>query len=179
MRIISSIAGLALAAFVGWIVGGLYPPPPALLAWVNRDAVAQRWNELEAQVLRSSAPPATVAASATAATATSPASGGAVDAPTLQQLRAWISEARRKYPYADSEERMYAVMICESKGQAGIVNPAGPYSGLFQYSPGLWKGAWNVYRDQDVLDPKAQIFATALAWQKNMQGQWGCYTHPH
>jgi len=83
------------------------------------------------------------------------------------------------HPYAESEERMYAVMMCESRGQAEIVNPAGPYSGLFQYSPATWGGDWNLYRDQNILDPRAQIFATALAWQRNMQGQWGCYRRPH
>jgi hypothetical protein len=73
---------------------------------------------------------------------------------------------------------MYAVMMCESRGQAALVNSAGPYTGLFQYSTATWKSAWNQYRDQSVLDARAQIFATALAWQMHMQGQWGCYTHP-
>lgn len=94
---------------------------------------------------------------------------------TLEQYRAWISEARVKHPYADSEERMYAVMMCESGGKASIVNPAGPYSGLFQYTTPTWKAAWNTYRDESILDAKAQIFATALAWSLKMQAQWGCY----
>lgn len=94
---------------------------------------------------------------------------------TLEQYRAWISEARVKHPYADTEARMYAVMMCESGGKASIVNPAGPYSGLFQYSTATWKGAWNTYRNENILDAKAQIFATALAWSLKMQGQWVCY----
>lgn len=108
-----------------------------------------------------------------------PASGGAVGEQTLDQYRAWISEARARHPYPDSEERMYAVMICESGGRATIVNPAGPYSGLFQYGPALWSGDWNIYRDQDILDPQAQIFATALAWSNGMQGHWGCYSRAY
>jgi murein DD-endopeptidase MepM/ murein hydrolase activator NlpD len=95
---------------------------------------------------------------------------------TLSQYRAWITEARARHPYADSEAQMYAVMMCESRGQATLVASAG-YSGLFQYSPTTWRGAWNDYRDQNILDPRAQIFATALAWQKHMQRQWGCYGH--
>lgn len=119
------------------------------------------------------AAPAVRPAPPPAPTTPKPSAGSASE--TLQNYRAWITEARAKYPYADSEQRMYDVMMCESGGKASIVNKAGPYSGLFQYSKALWSGAWNSYRDQDVLDAKAQIFATALAWQKNMQGQWGCY----
>lgn len=97
---------------------------------------------------------------------------------SLAQYKAWIAEARAKHPYADSEQRMYDVMMCESGGNAKIVNRAGPYSGLFQYATGTWNGGWNEYRSENVLDARAQIFATALAWQKKMQRQWGCYTHP-
>lgn len=97
----------------------------------------------------------------------------------LSQYRAWISEARARHPYPESEERMYAVMMCESGGRATIVNQAGPYSGLFQYSTATWNGDWNTYRDEGILDPRAQIFATALAWSNGMQGHWGCYSRPH
>lgn len=93
----------------------------------------------------------------------------------LDQYQKWISEARIKHPYADSEARMYAVMMCESGGKASIVNPAGPYTGLFQYATPTWKAAWNTYRNESILDAKSQIFATALAWSLKMQGQWGCY----
>ena len=65
------------------------------------------------------------------------------------------------------------------KGNASLVARAGPYSGLFQYGTRTWKGAWNTYRDEDILDPKAQIFATALAWKNEMQHQWGCYSRAH
>jgi hypothetical protein len=103
----------------------------------------------------------------------------AVDQQTLDQYQAWIHEAREKHPYADTAQRMYDVMVCESKGNAVIVNPAGPYYGLFQYAKGTWKSPWNTYAEADVRDAKAQIFATALAWQLRKQGMWGCYKRAH
>lgn len=99
----------------------------------------------------------------------------APDASTLAQYRAWIAEARKKHPYPESEARMYAVMMCESAGRAAVVNPAGPYTGLFQYVAGTWNDTWNTYRNAGMTDAKAQIFATALAWSLNMQNHWGCY----
>ena len=97
----------------------------------------------------------------------------------LAQYRTWISEARVAHPYSDSEQRMYEVMMCESGGQADIINPAGPYTGLFQYADGTWNGEWNTYRDSEATDARAQIFATALAWSLDMQSQWGCYSRAH
>ncbi|MEM1150663.1 MAG: hypothetical protein AAGI03_08910, partial [Pseudomonadota bacterium] len=102
-------------------------------------------------------------------------SGGS-SSDSLDQYRAWISEARVAHPYPESEQRMYDVMMCESGGRADIVNPAGPYTGLFQYVDGTWNGDWNTYRDQGITSARAQIFATALAWNRNMQNHWGCYT---
>jgi len=99
----------------------------------------------------------------------------APDEATLKIYRAWIGEARAKHKYADSESRMYAVMMCESGGRAGVVNPVGPYSGLFQYAVPTWKDKWNTYADGGILDAKSQIFATALAWSLKMQSHWGCY----
>jgi hypothetical protein len=96
-------------------------------------------------------------------------------ADTLSQYRAWIAWARRQHPYEESEARMYAVMMCESGGRPLIANPAGPYTGLFQYSNATWNDAWNTYRDRGVKSAEAQIMATALAWSLNMQSQWGCY----
>lgn len=102
---------------------------------------------------------------------------GRADTETVARYRDWISEARALHPYDDSERRMFEVMRCESGCNASAVNRAGPYRGLFQYSDATWHGAWNLYRDKSVLDPKAQIFATALAWSKHMQRRWGsCYT---
>jgi hypothetical protein len=88
--------------------------------------------------------------------------------------RAWMEEARALHPYAESVEVMWAVMICESSGDAEVVG-GGLYHGLFQYSAETWGGAWNLYRDQPILDPRAQIFATAKAWQDGNQSWWGCY----
>lgn len=99
----------------------------------------------------------------------------APDEATLKIYRTWIGEARAKHKYADSEARMYAVMMCESGGRAGVVNPVGPYSGLFQYAVPTWKDKWNTYADGGILDAKSQIFATALAWSLKMQSHWGCY----
>jgi hypothetical protein len=87
--------------------------------------------------------------------------------------RGWMEEARLLHPYAEPVEAMWAVMLCESSGNAGIV--AGAYHGLFQFSPETWGGAWNPYRDQPILDPRAQIFAAAKAWQDGNQSWWGCY----
>lgn len=183
---------LILGGIIGWIAGSLYPAPHAWIAWIDTSAVEQRLHGPPAtpatQAPAASTPsPASSAATATPASATlsatssplprSPSSSsrsGVVDEATLSQYRAWIHEARQAHPYPDSEDRMYALMMCESRGQAALVNPAGPYSGLFQYSSATWRGAWNTYRDQSVLDPRAQIFATALAFQRHMQGQWGC-----
>lgn len=97
------------------------------------------------------------------------------DAATLALYRKWIGEARARHPYPESEARMYAVMMCESSGRAAIINPAGPYTGLFQFAAPTWNDAWNTYRAEGMLDAKAQIFATALAWSLKMQNRWGCY----
>lgn len=122
------------------------------------------------------APPKTPAAPAVPATPKPAAKPSAApDAATLKQYRVWIDEARGKYSYNESADRMYAVMMCESGGRAAVVNPVGPYKGLFQYSPLTWNGPWNTYREAGILDAKAQIFATALAWSRKMQQQWGCY----
>jgi hypothetical protein len=177
---------LILGAVLGWFAGSLYPAPQSWLQALHLDAMQQHPSEGAL-----SQNPTTVLADAPAPQSTAPAPGatpsnsqaaahpGPVDDQTLNQYRAWISAARTEHPYAESEERMYAVMLCESRGQARLVAPSGSYSGLFQYSPSTWSGAWNTYRDQNILDPRAQIFATALAWHNHMQGQWGCYSHPH
>ncbi len=123
--------------------------------------------------------PTAPAAPAPAAKPASPAPAAkpnaSPDAATLKQYRTWIGEARDKHAYAETTDRMYAVMMCESGGRAAVVNPAGPYKGLFQYSPLTWNGPWNTYRNDGILDAKAQIFATALAWSLKMQRHWGCY----
>jgi hypothetical protein len=89
------------------------------------------------------------------------------------QYRAWMAEARGRHPYPEPIEMMWAVMICESQGDPDLV--IGDYHGLFQYASGTWAGDWNSYRDQPILDPRAQIFATAQAWHDGHQLWWGCY----
>ncbi|MFL5800629.1 MAG: hypothetical protein ACJ8CR_02695 [Roseiflexaceae bacterium] len=128
--------------------------------------------------------PPTHAARPPAATTTSTADPGtaATEAPPLptvapttpqEQYRAWMAEARALHPYPEPIETMWAVMICESTGNPGLV--AGDYHGLFQYNSATWAGDWNLYRDQPILDPRAQIFATAQAWHDGHQHWWGCY----
>ena len=94
-------------------------------------------------------------------------------ATTEEQYRAWMEEARSLYPYDEPLETMWALMICESSGNAEVV--AGAYQGLFQYDSATWAGDWNPYHDSPILDPRAQIFATAKAWHDGKQAWWGCY----
>lgn len=93
---------------------------------------------------------------------------------TFDQYRAWMQEARTKHPYPESVDAMWSVMICESSGNPEIVG-SGIYHGLFQYSQQTWQGDWNIYRDSSIFDARAQIFATAKAWQEGNQHWWGCY----
>lgn len=89
------------------------------------------------------------------------------------QYQAWMAEARAQYPYGEPLETMHAVMLCESSGDPNAVNSS--YYGLFQYQLSTWAGDWNPYRDQPILDARAQIFATAKAWADGNQHWWGCY----
>jgi hypothetical protein len=110
----------------------------------------------------------TLASSATPARPTA-----APPATASDQYRAWMDEARIRHPYTESVEQMWEVMLCESSGKPDLV--AGPYHGLFQYAQETWQGDWNPYRDRPILDPQAQIFATAKAWHDGYQSWWGCY----
>ncbi|MEO1303789.1 MAG: hypothetical protein AAFV37_02345 [Pseudomonadota bacterium] len=157
MRFFITAVLIVIAAGLGWIYGSLHPAPNAIL------------NPLK-QIAAEPGPEAVTDTTSDAL----PSSGA-----SLSQYRTWISDARAEHPYPESVEKMYAVMICESGGQADIVNAAGPYSGLFQYANGTWNGDWNTYRDAGILDARAQIFATALAWSLGMQSQWGCYNRAH
>jgi hypothetical protein len=84
-----------------------------------------------------------------------------------------MEQARAEHSYSEAVDVMWEVMICESSGNAGEV--AGNYSGLFQYDSATWAGDWNPYRTSSILDPRAQIFATAKAWHDGNQHWWGCY----
>lgn len=112
------------------------------------------------------APPARAAPLPTYAAPTPP--------PAQNQYRVWMQEARAQYPYDEPAEQMWQVMQCESVGEADTVS--GSFYGLFQYHPDTWAGDWNPYRDLPILDPRAQIFATAKAWHDGYQSWWGCYT---
>jgi hypothetical protein len=91
----------------------------------------------------------------------------------LDQYRTWMEEARALHPYSEPLDVMWSVMLCESSGDANAV--VGMYFGLFQFQSETWSGEWNPYRDLPILDPRAQIFATAKAWQDGNQHWWGCY----
>jgi uncharacterized protein YraI len=93
----------------------------------------------------------------------------------LDQYRLWMEEARTQYPYSESVDKMWSVMMCESGGNASAAGGGGYYRGLFQYAPGTWAGNWNPYRNNSIWDAKSQIFATARAWNIGMQHAWGCY----
>ncbi|HEX8229182.1 MAG TPA: hypothetical protein VF826_07695 [Chloroflexia bacterium] len=107
--------------------------------------------------------------------AATPASAQPATADRLAQYRAWMAEAKAMYPYPQTIDKMYRVMMCESSGRPGVVGPRGLYHGLFQYHRGTWGGRWNPYRANNIYDAKSQIFATAKAWSIGMQSHWSCY----
>src|SRR5437868_533232 len=103
---------------------------------------------------------------------------GRVEAASLQtisQYRAWMADAKKMYPYPQSLDKMYRVMMCESSGNARASGGRGAWLGLYQYAPSTWRGRWNPYRASSIWDAKAQIYATAKAWSIGMQRQWSCY----
>ena len=107
--------------------------------------------------------------------AATPASAQPSTADRLAQYRAWMVEAKAMYPYPQTIDKMYRVMMCESSGRPNVVGPRGLYHGLFQYHKGTWGGRWNPYRPNNIYDAKSQIFATAKAWSIGMQSHWSCY----
>lgn len=180
MRYILILAAMALSAGVGWLWGSINPAPPELVATVQTLLADPQEPSVETDLATADTPEiiAEVPEPPTAPVLNTTQIVPQDKDVALAQYRHWISEARAKHPYPESEDRMYAVMMCESGGNPEIVNPAGPYTGLFQYVDGTWRGDWNSYRSESITDPRAQIFATALAWSKGMQSHWGCYTHP-
>ena len=94
---------------------------------------------------------------------------------TQGQYRQWMEEARTMYPYKQSVDKMWSVMMCESGGNARASGGGGRWLGLFQYAPGTWGGSWNPYRGNSIWDAHSQIFATAKAWSIGMQSHWSCY----
>lgn len=158
---------LTLLLALGLCACGATPgPPPIPTAAIRLASPAP----MLARV-RTSQPPAPTEPPLATPTLAAPA-GEALGQP-LDQYRAWMAEARALHPYPDPVELMWAVMICESSGDADVV--AGANQGLFQYDTATWAGDWNPYRDQPIRDPRAQIFATAKAWADGNQRWWGCY----
>lgn len=94
---------------------------------------------------------------------------------TISQYKLWMAEARAMYPYPQSLDKMYRVMMCESSGNQYASGGGGLWLGLYQYAPTTWRGRWNPYRYNSIYDAKSQIFATAKAWSIGMQSAWSCY----
>jgi hypothetical protein len=162
-----------------WGVPSLVPSPTpvATIAIVPNDALVQE-TPTPLPVVDTPPPAPTVEALVQETPTPLPVADTQPPAPTADPYRQWIHEAREQYPYPDSEDRMYAVLLCESGGDPAIISPDGYNHGLFQYSAATWAGDWNPYREESIYDARAQIFATACAWSLGMQGQWGCYTNP-
>lgn len=118
------------------------------------------------------AKPATAPAAQPKVVATRAATGSV---PDLAQYRRWMEEARTVFPYPQSVDKMWSVMMCESGGNPLASGGGGAWQGLFQYVPGTWAGYWNPYRNNSIWDARSQIFATARAWSIGMQGAWSCY----
>ena len=73
-------------------------------------------------------------------------------------------------------EGLYRLMMAESGGSATASN--GVDLGLFQYSPGTWKGSWNPWRSASIYDGGSQIKATALAIHDGYGPSWWPTTYP-
>lgn len=186
MRFLLILVLLVLSAAAGWVFGSLHPAPESILAPIQNviagdgatsNEPSQTIDPVDEGRSRETEEPSVPVDNPEPALdpIEAPTSFASRDA-ALEQYRLWIADARTAHPYPESEERMYDVMMCESGGKSDIVNPAGPYTGLFQYVEGTWNGDWNTYRDADIRDARAQIFATALAWSIGMQSHWGCYS---
>lgn len=182
MRLVFVIVFMAAIWISGWIVGSISPAPQFLVSpvqsWLGESDVAED-AEVEDDAAIEELPEPIEPDNASTPDLEPVAPVELEGEAALTQYRAWISEARAAHPYPDSETRMFDVMMCESGGDASIVNPAGPYTGLFQYATGTWNGEWNTYRGDGITNGRAQIFATALAWNLGMQSQWGCYSRAH
>jgi hypothetical protein len=162
----------ALALGLCMLIGGCAAPRPIEQAHtavvLPTETLPLGYTPLPFQLARPTDPPTRTAPTAP------PPMPASVD--QRSQYERWIVEARAAHPYPETAEHMLHVMICESSGNAATI--AGPYHGLFQYLPSTWAGDWNPYRDQPILDARAQIFATAKAWQEGYQSWWGCYQAP-
>src|SRR5690242_2194794 len=64
-----------------------------------------------------------------------PSAASAAPLRNLSQYRAWMADARALYPYPQSLDKMYRVMLCESSGNPSASGGGGAWLGLFQYAP--------------------------------------------
>jgi uncharacterized protein YraI len=138
------------------------------------DSDESRTSAPAAQPASESRPAPTPRPTAQPASAPPPAPANG-DSASPAQYRQWVEEARAMYPYPQSTDKMWRVMMCESGGNARASGGGGRYLGLFQYAPGTWAGGWNPYRNNSMWDGRSQIFATAKAWSIGMQGHWSCF----
>src|SRR5207249_4172766 len=67
--------------------------------------------------------------------ATTPLSAQAATSANLAQYIAWMADAKKMYPYRQSLDKMYRVMMCESTGNARASGGGGAWLGLYQYAP--------------------------------------------
>lgn len=152
----------------GWVMSqylALAPEAPGPSP--TRKAAAETVRATPTKPVAPPAPPAPPAPTAV------PAQTGATSTRAL--YRQWMEEARAMYPYRESIDKMWSVMMCESGGNASASGGGGAWLGLFQYAPATWRGSWNPYRNNSIWDAKSQIFATAKAWSIGMQSAWTCY----
>ena len=68
-----------------------------------------------------------------------------------------------------------ALARCESGGNPRAVNPAG-YYGLYQFSPGTWRGVGGDGLPIDA-SPSEQLYRAKLLYRRGGAGQWGCGRH--
>jgi hypothetical protein len=144
------------------------------IVWYRISANGLRGWSMAIYLLQADSPRAVAAPVSAPAQAEPAASSGTGTRVGAEQLRQWIEEARAQYPYAESTDKMWRVMTCESSGNPNA-SAGGRYLGLFQYLQSTWAGSWNPYRNNSIWDAKSQIFATARAWSMGMQNHWSCY----
>ncbi|MDQ3931125.1 MAG: SH3 domain-containing protein [Chloroflexota bacterium] len=154
---------VAANGVTGWVMSQYLAPAP--------EAPTPSPTRRPAPEENRSAPPPTP----TAPPAANAGSNSAGATSTRALYRQWMEEARAMYPYRESIDKMWSVMMCESGGNAAASGGGGAWLGLFQYAPATWRGSWNPYRTMSIWDAKSQIFATAKAWSIGMQRAWSCY----
>jgi hypothetical protein len=84
-----------------------------------------------------------------------------------------INGAAKKYLINGTA--LMCLMLKESNGNSGSVNPDGPYYGLFQFSDGFWDTASSGagYGGSSWSNPTAQIYSAAWALTHGYGGRWG------